>query len=173
MTASGSAVNGDISNSVPAFNFTAAYRRYVLGLLLVVYIFNFLDRQILAVLLQAIKLEFNFTDTQLGLLGGLAFVIFYTTLGIPIAWLADRFNRRNIIAIALCLWSAMTAMCGLTTGFVSLFLARVGVGVGEAGGLPPSYSLISDYYPRHGHGGHGYGDTARRPGRVSGGWMGQ
>jgi predicted MFS family arabinose efflux permease len=116
-------------------------------LLLAVYIFNFLDRQILAVLLQSIKLEFSFSDTQLGLLGGLAFAVFYSVLGIPIAWLADRFNRRNIIAVALCLWSAMTAACGLTTGFTSLFLARVGVGVGEAGGLPPSYSLISDYYP--------------------------
>jgi predicted MFS family arabinose efflux permease len=132
---------------VPAFSFSAAYRRYILGLLLAVYIFNFVDRQILAVLLQSIKLEFSFTDTQLGLLGGLAFAVFYSILGIPIAWLADRFNRRNIIAVALCLWSAMTAVCGLTTGFTSLFLARVGVGVGEAGGLPPSYSLISDYYP--------------------------
>ena len=133
--------------SVPAFRFSEVYRRYILGLLLAVYIFNFLDRQILAVLLQSIKLEFSFTDTQLGLLGGLAFAVFYSVLGIPIAWLADRFNRRNIIAVALCLWSAMTAVCGLTTGFTSLFLARVGVGVGEAGGLPPSYSLISDYYP--------------------------
>ena len=116
-------------------------------MLLAVYIFNFLDRQILAVLLQSIKLEFSFSDTQLGLLGGLAFAVFYSVLGIPIAWLADRFNRRNIIAVALCLWSAMTAACGLTTGFTSLFLTRVGVGVGEAGGLPPSYSLLSDYYP--------------------------
>ena len=136
-----------MNKPVPAFRFSAGYRRYVLALLLIVYIFNFVDRQILAVLLQAIKLEFNFTDTQLGLLGGLAFAIFYSIVGIPIAWMADRFNRRNIIAVALCLWSAMTALCGLTTGFVSLFLTRIGVGVGEAGGLPPSYSLISDYYP--------------------------
>lgn len=133
--------------SVPAFRFSEIYRSYILALLLAVYIFNFLDRQILAVLLQSIKLEFSFTDTQLGLLGGLAFAVFYSVLGIPIAWLADRFNRRNIIAVALCLWSAMTAVCGLTSGFTSLFLARVGVGIGEAGGLPPSYSLISDYYP--------------------------
>ena len=132
---------------INGFSFSTAYRRYILGLLLAVYIFNFLDRQILAVLLQSIKLEFSFSDTQLGLLGGLAFAVFYSVLGIPIAWLADRFNRRNIIAVALCLWSAMTAACGLTTGFTSLFLTRVGVGVGEAGGLPPSYSLLSDYYP--------------------------
>jgi len=137
----------DNKNNKPAFRITEAYRRYVLGLLLIVYLLNFLDRQIMAVLLESIKLEFNFSDTQLGLLGGLAFAVFYATLGIPIAWMADRFNRRNIIAIALGLWSGMTALCGMANGFTSLFLARVGVGIGEAGGMPPSYSLVSDYFP--------------------------
>jgi predicted MFS family arabinose efflux permease len=131
----------------PNFSITRSYSIYALGLLLTVYIFNFLDRQILAVLLEAIKLEFQFTDTQLGLLGGVAFALFYSTLGIPIAWLADQHNRRNIIAASMALWSAMTALCGMATGFTSLYLARVGVGVGEAGGMPPSYSLISDYFP--------------------------
>jgi MFS family permease len=126
---------------------TEGYRKYVLGLLLVVSLFNFVDRQILSVLLEAIKTEFNLSDTQLGMLGGLAFAVLYSILGIPIAWMADRYNRRNIIAIALCLWSAMTAVCGLATGFVSLFLARVGVGIGEAGGTPPGHSLVSDYFP--------------------------
>jgi predicted MFS family arabinose efflux permease len=131
----------------PAFQVTAGYRRYVLGLLLLVYVFNFVDRQILSVLLEPIKREFSLSDTQLGLLGGIAFALFYSIVGFPMAWLADRFNRRNIIAVALGLWSAMTAVCGLATGFPSLFLARVGVGIGEAGGMPPSYSLISDYFP--------------------------
>lgn len=137
----------DKGSGDPKFTITPSYRIYVLGLLLAVYLFNFLDRQILSVLLEAIKQEFHFTDTQLGLLGGMAFALFYSTLGIPIAWLADRYNRRNIIGIAMALWSAMTAVCGLATGFASLFLARVGVGVGEAGGMPPSYSLVSDYFP--------------------------
>lgn len=130
-----------------AFRASHAYGNYVLALLLVVGIVNFLDRQILAVLLESIKREFGFTDTQLGLLGGVAFGIFYATLGIPIARLADVYNRRNIISIAVGLWSFMTALCGTAAGFLSLFLFRVGVGVGEAGGLPPSNSLISDYFP--------------------------
>ncbi len=133
--------------ATPAFPLTVGYRRYVLVLLLLVYIFNFVDRQILSVLLQSIKREFSFSDTQLGLLGGIAFALFYSIVGLPMAWMADRFNRRNIIVISLGLWSLMTATCGLATGFLSLFLARVGVGVGEAGGLPPSYSLLSDYFP--------------------------
>lgn len=123
------------------------YRRYVLVLLLLVYVFNFVDRQILSVLLESIKREFRLTDTQLGLLGGVAFGFMYTLVGIPLAWVADRFNRRNIIAIALATWSAMTALCGQATGFASFFLARMGVGIGEAGGMPPSYSLIADYFP--------------------------
>jgi len=124
-----------------------AYRRYVLGLLLVVYVFNFLDRQILTILLEPIKREFALSDVELGLLGGLAFAFFYTLLGIPIAMWADRGVRRDIIALALFVWSAMTALTGWATSFAGLLLARVGVGIGEAGGSPPSHSLLSDYYP--------------------------
>ncbi len=124
-----------------------SYRNYVLGLLLVVGIFSWVDRQIFSILMQSIKQEFAFTDTQLGLLGGFAFGIFYASVGLPIAWLADRYNRRNIISLAIGLWSCMTAFSGLATGFGTLFLARMGVGIGEAGGAPPSQSLISDYFP--------------------------
>ena len=107
---------------------------------------RFVDLQIIAVLLESIKAEFKFTDTQLGLLSGFAFALFYATLGVPIAWMADRYNRRNIIAVAVGVWSFMTALCGTVTGFATLFLARMGVGIGEAGGVPPSYSIISDYF---------------------------
>jgi MFS family permease len=96
-----------------AFAPTAGYRRYVLGLLLVVGLFNFVDQQIFAILLQSIKVEFGFADTQLGLLGGIAFGLFYAIMGLPIAWLAERYSRRNINAVAIGLWSAMTALCGL------------------------------------------------------------
>jgi len=130
-----------------AFRVTDAYRAYVLALIWLVLLFRFVDLQIIAVLLESIKAEFTFSDTQLGLLGGIAFALFYATLGIPIAWMADRYNRRNIIAVSVGLWSIMTALCGMATGFISLFLARVGVGVGEAGGVPPSDSLVSDYFP--------------------------
>lgn len=123
------------------------YRRYVLGLLLVVYVFNFLDRQILTILLEPIKQEFALNDAQLGLLGGLAFAFFYTLLGIPIAMWADRGTRTNIIALSLFVWSVMTAVTGLATSFVGVLLARIGVGVGEAGGSPPSHSLLADYFP--------------------------
>jgi len=139
--------NAGHARNVSAFSITEGNRRYVLGLLLVVSLFNFVDRQIMSVLLESIKREFSFSDTQLGLLGGMAFAVFYSTLGIPLASMADRFNRRNIIAVTLCLWSAMTAVCGFAVGFISLFLARVGVGVGESGSSPASYSLLSDYYP--------------------------
>lgn len=125
------------------------YRYYVLALLWLVALFRFVDLQIIAVLLEPIKAEFSFTDTQLALLSGLAFALFYAGLGIPIAWAADRFNRRNIIAIAVGLWSFMTALCGLATGFMTLFLARVGVGIGEAGAYPPTTSLLSDYFPEN------------------------
>ena len=136
----------DETNTRP-FHISTVYRNYVLILLLIVGIFNFVDRQILAILLEPIKQEFLLSDTQLGLLGGIAFALFNVIAGIPIAWLADHYNRRNIIAIAVGIWSAMTALCGMASGFLLLFLARVGVGIGEAGGGPPSQSLISDYFP--------------------------
>ncbi len=123
------------------------YRAYVMFILVVVYTFNFIDRQIIGILAVPIKADLALTDTQLGLMGGLAFALFYTALGIPIAMLADRSNRTWIMAIALTLWSAMTAICGTVQNFWQLFLARLGVGVGEAGGVAPAYSLISDYFP--------------------------
>jgi predicted MFS family arabinose efflux permease len=122
-------------------------RAFVLCVLVVVYTFNFIDRQIVGILAVPIKADLGLSDTQLGLMGGLAFALFYTGLGIPIALLADRFNRTWIMTIALTAWSAMTAASGLATNFWQLFLARLGVGIGEAGGVAPAYSLISDYFP--------------------------
>lgn len=123
------------------------YRAYMLGLLMAVGIVAWVDRNVLAILLEAIKAEFELSDTQLGLLGGLAFGVFYAAFGLPVAWLADRFDRTSIIAGALSLWSIMTTLCGSAAGFASLFAARVGVGIGEAGASPPAQSLISDYFP--------------------------
>ncbi|WP_294091077.1 MFS transporter [Sphingomonas sp.] len=122
-------------------------RGWTLALLTLVYFFSFMDRYILSILLEQIKADLNLNDTQLGLLSGLAFAVFYATLGIPVAWLADRGSRRNIIAIALALWSAMTALCGTAQNFVQLLIYRIGVGVGEAGSSPPSHSIIADLYP--------------------------
>jgi MFS family permease len=124
-----------------------AYRSYVLLVLVLVYTFNFIDRQIVGILAVPIKSELHLSDSQLGVMGGLAFALFYTLLGIPIARLADRVSRTGIMTAALALWSLMTAACGLTQNFAQLFLARVGVGVGEAGGVTPAYSLICDYFP--------------------------
>jgi predicted MFS family arabinose efflux permease len=124
-------------------------RRYTLGLIAAVYVLNFVDRQILAILLPAIKAEFQVGDWVLGFLSGPAFAIFYVTLGIPIAALADRWNRRNLIAIALTVWSAMTALSGAAQNIIQLSLARIGVGVGEAGFAPPAHSMIADLYPPH------------------------
>jgi MFS family permease len=119
----------------------------VLAMLLIVYSFNFLDRQIISILAGPIKAEFLLTDKQLGLLGGLAFAILYSTLGIPLAWLADRTKRTWVITGSLTLWSGFTMLCGLAGGFTQLFLCRLGVGIGEAGGVAPSYALIGDVFP--------------------------
>jgi len=123
------------------------YRRYVLFLLTIVYALNFVDRQILVILQESIKVDMSLSDTQLGLLTGFAFAIFYVSVGIPIARMADVGNRKNIVAGAVAIWSGMTALSGLTQNFYQLLLARIGVGVGEAGGSPPSHSILSDYYP--------------------------
>jgi len=123
------------------------HRVLALLLLVVVYTFNFIDRQIVGILAVPIKADLGLSDAQLGLMGGLAFALFYTGLGIPVAMLADRFSRTWIMTVALVIWSAMTAVCGLANNFWQLFLARLGVGVGEAGGVAPAYSLISDYFP--------------------------
>lgn len=127
---------------------SGGYRIVVLAILILAYTFNFLDRQILGILAGPIKQELGLTDSQLGLMGGLAFALFYTGLGIPIAWLADRWSRTWIMTGALALWSGFTALCGLAGGFWQLFLCRMGVGVGEAGGVAPAYSLIADYFPK-------------------------
>lgn len=122
------------------------YRNYVLAILFLAYVDNVMDRAVLSVLIQSIKLEFNASDTQLGLLGGIAFALFYSVFGIPIAAWADRSNRRNVLALAVGMWSTMTVLCGAAVNFTTLLLARIGTAVGEAGGSPPSHSLISDYF---------------------------
>jgi len=117
-------------------------------LLLAVYTVNFLDRQIVSILAEPIKRDLHLSDTQLGLLTGLAFAIFYTFLGLPIARLAERSNRVTIIGVSLAVWSGFTVVCGLATNYTQLLLARIGVGVGEAGCTPTAHSLIADYVPK-------------------------
>lgn len=126
---------------------TPTYRAYVLMALLTVYTFNFIDRVVVAILQEDIKAEFGLTDLQLGLLGGPAFAVLYTFLGIPIARLAEKHNRITILAVCLGIWSGMTALCGVATSYATLFAARIGVSVGEAGCTPPAQSVISDYFP--------------------------
>ncbi len=124
------------------------YRNFVLILLTIVYGFNFIDRQIMGILAPFIQKDLDLTNTELGLLIGLAFAVFYTFVAIPIAWLADRYNRVNILSIALATWSGFTALTGLANNFIQIGLARMGVGIGEAGGSPPSHSIISDLFPK-------------------------
>ena len=125
----------------------AAVRNFVLFLLILVYTLNFLDRQVLSILKDSIKLDLHLTDAQLGWMGGAPFALFYCLFGVPAAWLADRTSRVWIMTAALTLWSGFTAFCGLATNLTQLSIARMGVGVGEAGGVAPAYSLISDYFP--------------------------
>ncbi len=127
---------------------TDSYAWYVLGVLTLVYTFNFVDRQIIAIVSPAIKAELGLSDSMLGLLKGLAFAVLYTTLGIPIAWAADRMNRVSIVSVSLAVWSAFTALSGIAQNAMHLALARIGVGIGEAGGSPPSHSIIADYFPK-------------------------
>lgn len=122
-------------------------RGLTLTLLTLTYFFSYMDRQILAILQEAIKKDLKLEDWQLGLLAGLAFAVFYATLGIPVARIADRTNRKKIIAISLAVWSAFTAVGGLAQNFWHLLGARIGVGIGEAGSSPPSHSMIADLYP--------------------------
>jgi MFS family permease len=118
-------------------------------MLLLVYVFNFVDRQILSILAGPIQRDLNLSDSQFGLLGGVAFALLYSTLGVPLALLADRTSRSWVITVSLTLWSAFTALCAFAQGFWHLFLARLGVGIGEAGGVAPSYAIIADYFPQH------------------------
>jgi MFS family permease len=126
--------------------FSDAYKGLALSFLVLAYTFNFIDRTIVATIGQAIKVDLKITDTQLGLLGGLSFAVLYTLLGLPIARLAERWNRVSIISLALVVWSGFTVACGVAGNFLTLLIMRVGVGVGEAGCSPPSHSLISDYF---------------------------
>ena len=154
------------------------YRNFVLVLLLLVYMFNFVDRQLIVILQESIKQEMGFSDTQLGIMSGFAFAMLYATLGIPIARWADRGNRRNIVALSLGVWSLMTALCGMAQNFVQMLFARMGVAVGEAGGTPPAISMISDMYSEERRAtamsvyssGIYFGMLA---GFVLGGWLGQ
>jgi predicted MFS family arabinose efflux permease len=120
--------------------------RYALIMLTIAYMFNFIDRQILVILQEPIKADMGLSDAQLGLLSGFSFALVYITAGIPIAYWADRGNRRNIVAMAVTVWSGMTALSGFAGSYSQLLLARIGVGIGEAGGSPPAHSMISDYY---------------------------
>src|SRR5687768_15552676 len=125
---------------------SSRYRYTVLVLLILVYSVNYLDRQLVSVLAPAMKAELHLSDSQLGALGGIAFAAIYATLSIPVAMFADRSNRTWVITVALSVWSGFTALCGVATSFAQLFLFRLGVGVGEAGGVAPSYSVIAAYF---------------------------
>jgi MFS family permease len=125
------------------------WRYYVLALLTIIYALNFLDRTIFNVLIEPIKKEFFLSDTTMGLLAGFGFVLFYSLLGIPIARVADRINRRNIVAAAFAFWSAATALCGMASSVTTLALARIGVGIGESAGTPASQSLIADLFDKN------------------------
>jgi MFS family permease len=127
---------------------STAYRRYALWVLLIIYTLNFLDRQVVNILAEPIKRDLGLADWQLGMMSGLAFAIFYTVLGIPIARLAERKNRPFIIGASVAAWSFFTVICGFAQNFWQLILARIGVGVGEAGCTPPAHSLIMDYVPK-------------------------
>ncbi|WEK57664.1 MAG: MFS transporter [Candidatus Brevundimonas phytovorans] len=142
MTTSGAAAPQE-----PAESVSTGYRYYVLAILVFVYMLNFVDRQIIGILAAPLKQEFQLSDSQFGLLGGIAFASVYSTLAIPLAWLADRSSRVWIMTGALTVWSGFTALCGVAGSFGQLFLFRMGVGVGEAGGVAPAYSLIADYFP--------------------------
>lgn len=142
----GAAVRAETVPHVPLVS--DGYRGYALLILMLVYTVNFLDRQIVTILAEPIKNDLKISDTQLGLLTGLAFGIVYCGLGLPIARLADRFNRVWIIGASLVVWSGFTLLCGRATSFATLVAARVGVGVGEAGCTPTSHALIADYTPR-------------------------
>ncbi|MCC7267167.1 MAG: MFS transporter [Caulobacteraceae bacterium] len=167
-----------MSQSSPAAEPASGHAKYALGVLFCVYVVNLIDRQILSILMEPIKRDLNLSDTQLGLLSGLSFALFYAIAGIPIARAADRLSRRNIIAGALVLWSALTAICGVAQNFWQLMLTRIGVAVGEAGGGPPAHSMLADFFP------HGQRSTALAIyscgvpvgvliGLAAGGWLNQ
>jgi len=140
-------MTGDTASARPSGTREDRYAFFVLAMLCLVYVLNFLDRQLVSILAKPIQDELGISDGQLGLLGGLYFALFYCILGIPVAWLADRTNRVRVLSIACALWSAATIACGMAQTYPQLAIARMSVGIGEAGGVPPSYSIISDYFP--------------------------
>jgi predicted MFS family arabinose efflux permease len=135
------------AQAAPAAGVSDAYRRYVLFMMTLVATLNFVDRQLMSILMEPIKAEFGLSDTQLGFLTGFAFAIFYAIMGFFLAKIADTGNRRTLIASVIVLWSIMTALCGAAVGFVTLLLARIGVGIGESGSAPAIQSMLADYYP--------------------------
>ena len=139
---------GDPAATPSTQPFSAAYTRYAMFLLLGIYIVNFLDRSVVNILAEPIKQELHLADWQLGMMSGLAFALFYTVLGIPIARLAERSNRPIIIGTATAVWSGFTMLSGTASSFIQLIAYRIGVGVGEAGCTPPAHSLIADYVPK-------------------------
>ena len=128
--------------------FPVSYRRKALGILLLIYVFNFVDRQVVNILAESIKRDLALTDTQLGMMTGLAFAVFYSMLGLPIARYAEYGDRPRIVAISVAIWSSFTALCGFAHSFTYMLIARLGVGIGEAGGVPPAHSLIVEFTPR-------------------------
>lgn len=146
MATSSDAQFGRLSNP------TGWYRTYCLSLIFVVLVIAYVDRGIFGVVLEPIKREFGLSDLQLGVLTGPAFALFYAVMGIPLARWADMGNRRVVVAACMAIWSAMTALGGLAQSYAALFLARIGVGIGEAGAVPPTHSLASNYYPPQQHG---------------------
>ena len=136
------------SKSDQNITYSKAYKNYVLFILLLIAVFNYADRFMIGILIPDIKDDLNLSDTQIGFISGAAFTILYACLGIPIARLADKYSRKNIIALALVAWSLMTALCGTAKSFTQFAIYRVLVGIGEAGCTPPSHSIISDYYPK-------------------------
>jgi len=140
------AAPGVASSAVTGFQVSDGYRYYVVWLLCSIYMINMMDRQLLAILVEPIRTEFGLADTHMGLLTGLAFAVMYTTVGVPLARIADRSHRVNLIAISIVVWSAFTALTGTAKSFWHLLAYRIGVGVGEAGCNPAAYSLISDYF---------------------------
>lgn len=135
------------SKQITMKNERGNYKWYVLFILTVVYVFNFMDRQVMILLQESIKTDLSLTDTQLGLLTGLSFAILYTILGIPLARYADTHNRKKLLVVCLTFWSAMTVLSGRAMNFIQMMLTRIGVSAGEAGGMPPSHSILSDYFP--------------------------
>ena len=136
---------GSALSANPADPSTRAW--VVLGMLCFVYVLNFLDRQLLAILAKPIQDTLHISDSQLGLISGLYFAFFYCFIAIPVGWLADKTNRVAVLSLACALWSAATIACGLAKTYPQLVVARMTVGIGEAGGVPPSYAIISDYFP--------------------------